>query len=153
MSRDLGPRDSREDQRDPAVSADRRLSTMTYKMAFFIGAWQIAALFPGISRDGIVTVGGMRRGIRRDDAVRYSFLLSAPAILAAGVFKLPDLMGPEGHGILGPVLLGSLLSFVGAYLSVRFLVRYFSEDKSLKPFGYYCLIAGIGSFLLILLGV
>jgi undecaprenyl pyrophosphate phosphatase UppP len=156
-ARDLDPRerdfDSRGAERDPAVAADRRLATMTYKMAIFIGAYQILALLPGISRDGIVTVGGMRKRLRRDDAVRYSFLLSAPAILAAGLLKLPDLAGPQGHGILGPVIVGSILAGIGAYFSLKFLMKYFSEDKSLKPFGYYCLIAGIGSFVLLLLHV
>ena len=55
------------------------------------------------------------------------------------------MFGPLGNGIHGPVLAGSLLSFVGAYLSVRFLTRYFSEERSLNPFGIYCLIAGLGS--------
>jgi undecaprenyl-diphosphatase len=56
-----------------------------------IGAVQIFALLPGISRDGIVTVTGMARGLTREDAVRFSFLLSAPVILAAGVLKVAGL--------------------------------------------------------------
>ena len=64
---------------DPAVAADRRLSTMGYKRAVLVGAAQILALLPGISRDGIVTVTGMWRGLTRQDAVRFSFLLSAPS--------------------------------------------------------------------------
>src|SRR6185437_10619595 len=66
---------------DPAVQADRRLSTMGYKRAVIVGTFQVLALFPGISRDGIVTVAGMWRGMSRQDAVRFSFLLSAPVIL------------------------------------------------------------------------
>jgi undecaprenyl-diphosphatase len=50
-----------------------------------------------------------------------------------------------GKGIHGPVLVGSLLAAIGAYLSIRFLTRYFSEERSLNPFGIYCLVAGIGS--------
>jgi undecaprenyl-diphosphatase len=130
---------------DPAVAADRRLATMTYLQAVIVGAAQILALMPGISRDGMVTVTGMSRGLRREDAVRYSFLLSAPVILAAGVLKVPDLTGPMGKGIHGPVLVGSLIAGVAAFLSIRFLTKYFSEDKSLNPFGIYCLIAGLGS--------
>jgi undecaprenyl pyrophosphate phosphatase UppP len=130
---------------DPAVAADRRLSTMGYKRAVIVGAAQILALLPGISRDGIVTVTGMWRGLDRKDAVRFSFLLSAPVILAAGALKAKDLTGPLSAGIHGPILVGSLISGVGAYLSLRFLMRYFSEDKSLNPFGIYCLIAGLGS--------
>jgi undecaprenyl-diphosphatase len=128
-----------------AVAADRRLSLMGYGKALLIGSAQIAALLPGISRDGIVTVTGMLRGVPREDAVRFSFLLSTPVILAAGVLKVPDLTGSLGNGIRGQVLAGSLLAFVGAYLSVRFLTRYFAKDRPLTPFGIYCLLAGLGS--------
>jgi undecaprenyl-diphosphatase len=130
---------------DPAVAADWRLSTMGYKQALVVGAAQILALLPGISRDGMVTVTGMWRGLRREDAVRFSFLLSAPVILAAGVLKVPDLTGPMAKGMHGPVLVGSLIAGVSAFLSIRFLTKYFSEDKSLNPFGIYCLVAGLGS--------
>ena len=130
---------------DPAVAADRRLSTIGYKRAVFIGAAQILALLPGISRDGIVTVAGMGRGLTRQDAVRYSFLLSAPVILAAGALKASDLTGPISKGMHGPIIVGSIIAGLGAYLSIRFLTKYFSEDKSLNPFGWYCIIAGLGS--------
>jgi undecaprenyl-diphosphatase len=70
-------------------------------------------------------VTGVFRGLTRQDAARYSFLLPAPVILAAGVLTVPDLMGPLGKGIGGQVLAGGLLSGIGAYLSVRFLVRCF----------------------------
>ncbi len=123
---------------------------MGFGRALLIGTSQIAALLPGISRDGVVTVTGMLRGISREDAVRFSFLLSTPVILAAGVLKIPDLTGPLGNGIRGQVLAGSLLAFVGAYLSVRFLTRYFAKDRPLTPFGIYCLLAGLGSLIYLL---
>jgi undecaprenyl-diphosphatase len=133
-----------------AIAADRRLSVMGFGRALLIGTSQIAALLPGISRDGVVTVTGMLRGISREDAVRFSFLLSTPVILAAGVLKVPDLTGPLGNGIRGQVLAGSLLAFVGAYVSVRFLTRYFAKDRPLTPFGIYCLLAGLGSLIYLL---
>ena len=71
-------------------------------------------------------------------------------ILAAGVLKLPDLAGPLGDGIRGQVLAGSVLSFAGAYLSVRFLTRYFGQARSLRPFGLYCLAAGLFSLIFVL---
>ena len=86
----------------------------------------------------------MFRGLSHEDAARFAFLLATPVILAAGVLKIPDLFGPLGNGIRGQVLLASVLSGVGAYLSVRFLVRYF-QTRTLTPFGIYCLIAGLGS--------
>jgi undecaprenyl-diphosphatase len=60
------------------------------------------------------------------------------------VLKVPDLFGPLGAGIHGQVLAGSLLAGIGAYLSVRYLVRYFSRARSLTPFGIYCPVAGLG---------
>jgi undecaprenyl-diphosphatase len=146
-----GQRAVRQEETAAAIAADARLSLMGYAQAVLIGTAQVFALLPGISRDGIVTVTGMFRGMSREDAVRYSFLLSAPVILAAGMLKVPDLMGPLGNGIRPQILVGSLLSGVGAYLSVRFLVRYFRQDRPLTPFAIYCLVAGIGSLVFLVL--
>ena len=106
-----------------------------------IGTAQIAALCPGISRSGVTMATGLLRGLSHEDAARFSFLLSTPVILAAGVLKLGDLAGPLGDGVRPQILVGSVLSFVGAYLSVRFLTRYF-ENRSLRPFGIYCIAVG-----------
>ena len=132
-----------------AVESDRRIVRRCgWLGSFYLGASQILALLPGISRDGTVMVGGMFRGLSRQDAARFSFLLSAPVILAAGVLKIPDLTGPLGAGIRGQVLFGSLLSFVGAYLALRFLMRYFSDPKrTLTPFAIYCLVVGLAAFI------
>jgi len=132
-----------------AVESDRRITRRVgWLGALGLGASQILALLPGISRDGTVMVAGMFRGLSRQDAARFSFLLSAPVILAAGVLKIPDLTGPLGAGIRGPILFGSLLSFVGAYLALRFLMRYFSDPKrTLTPFAIYSLIVGLGCFI------
>jgi undecaprenyl-diphosphatase len=143
----VAPPLSRQEETEAAVLADRRLATMGFKQVVLLGASQILALLPGISRDGMVTVTGMFRGLSREDAVRFSFLLSAPVILAAGALKIPDLLGPLGNGIRGQVLVGSVLSFIGAYLSVRFLVRYFSKSRTLTPFAIYCMVAGLGSLI------
>lgn len=87
-------------------------------------------------------VAGMARGLSREDAARFSFLLATPVIFAAGALKVGDLMGPLGDGIRPQVLFGSVLSGVGAYLSVRYLTRYFA-GRSLRPFGTYCIAAGV----------
>ena len=143
-----GQRAVKQEQASLAVEADRRLTGLGFVAAFFLGAVQILALLPGISRDGIVMVSGMFRGLSRQDAARFSFLLSAPVILAAGVLKIPDLTGPLAAGIRGQVLFGSLLSFIGAYLALRFLVRYLSNPaRTLTPFAIYCLAAGLGAFI------
>jgi undecaprenyl-diphosphatase len=134
----------REAEYSLAIESDQRLSTQGYLSAFLIGTAQILALLAGISRDGVAMVAGMFRGLSREDAARFAFLLATPVILAAGVLKVPDLMGPLGNGIRGQVLVGSVLSGVGAYLSVRFLVKYF-RTRTLTPFGIYCIVVGVGS--------
>jgi undecaprenyl-diphosphatase len=140
-----GQRALKQHQAGLAVESDRRLTGVGWAGAFVLGAAQILALLPGISRDGIVMVGGLFRGLSRQDAARFSFLLSAPVIFAAGVLKIPDLTGPLGAGIHGQVLFGSILSGVGAYLALRFLMRYFSDPKrTLTPFAIYSLIVGLG---------
>ena len=143
-----GQRALKQQQATLAVESDQRLVRLGWMNAFLLGAAQILALLPGISRDGIVMVSGMFRGLSRQDAARFSFLLSAPVILAAGVLKIPDLTGPLGAGIRGQVIFGSALSFIGAYLALRFLVRYFSNPaRTLTPFAIYCLVAGAGCFI------
>jgi undecaprenyl-diphosphatase len=126
------------------IQADRRLASMSYAQAVVVGSAQVLALLAGISRDGVTIVAGMARGLSREDAARFAFLLATPVILAAGALKIPDLLGPLGHGIGGQILLGSVASGVGAYLSVRFLLRYL-RTRTLTPFGIYCLIAGLAS--------
>ena len=132
----------RQEELVQAIQADERLSRMGYLRAVIIGASQIFALLAGISRDGITMVTGMSRGLSREDAARFAFLLATPVILAAGVLELPKLTGPEGHGIHGQILLGSILSGVGAYVSVRFLMRYF-QTRTLTPFAIYCFAFGL----------
>ena len=127
-----------------AVATDRRLAAEGYWRGTVIGTAQIFALFAGISRDGVVMAAGMFRGLTRQDAARFSFLLSAPVIAAAGVYKIGDLLGPDGKGILGQTLLASVFAGVGGYLSVRFLVRYL-RTRTLTPFAIYCLVLGLGS--------
>ena len=123
------------------AAIDVRLGELSWPTALLIGTSQIGALFAGISRSGIAMSTGLLRGLTNEDAARFSFLLSTPVILAAGVLKLGDLAGPLGDGVRPQILVGSLLSFIGAYLSVRFLTRYF-ENRSLRPFGIYCIAVG-----------
>jgi undecaprenyl-diphosphatase len=141
-----GQRAVRQAEISQAVQADRRLTAVGLLEALIIGSSQILALLAGISRDGVAMVTGMFRGLSREDAARFAFLLATPVILAAGVLKVPDLTGSLGNGIRGQILVGSLLSGVGAYLSVRFLVRYF-QTRTLTPFAIYCVVFGLGSII------
>jgi len=124
------------------ASGDRRLDTLEFREAGVIGVAQVLALFAGISRSGITMVAGLVRGLDHEDAARFSFLLATPVILAAGVYKLPDLLGPNGDGVQGQILAGSIAAALAAYASVRFLSRYFTT-RTLLPFAAYCLIAGL----------
>jgi len=119
----------------------RELDTLDFREAGVVGTAQTLALLAGISRSGVTMVAGLARGLNHEDAARFSFLLATPVILAAGVYKLPDLLGSNGAGIRGQILVGSLVAGMAAYVSVRFLVRYFTA-RTLTPFGLYCLVAG-----------
>jgi len=132
------------------TASDRRLARLTVKEAMLIGGAQSLALLPGISRSGITIVGGLLRGLRHDDAARFAFLLATPVILGAGVYKIPSLLEPANHDVLGPALVGSLVAGIAAYLSVRFLTSYF-ETRTLTPFAVYCVIAGFGSLAYLML--
>ncbi len=122
-------------------SGGRKLETLTFGEAFFIGCTQIGALFAGISRSGITMVGGLMRGLDHEDAARFVFLLATPIILGAGLYKVPDLAGPLGDGIRSQAFVGAIVAAVAAYLSTKFLVRFF-ETRTLTPFGIYCLAFG-----------
>ena len=124
------------------VASERRsLVDLDYREAGVIGLFQTFALLAGISRSGITMVAGLLRGLDHEDAARFSFLLATPVILAAGVLKLPVLAGSAGDGIRGQVVVGAIAAGIAAYLSVRFLVRYF-ETRTLLPFAIYCLVVG-----------
>ena len=128
--------------RDPGRVGRRELDSLEFREAGAIGIAQVFALLAGISRSGITMVAGLVRGLDHEDAARFSFLLATPIILAAGIYKLPDLLGPNGEGVRLQVLAGSIAAAIAAYVSVRFLSRYFTT-RTLTPFAIYCLLAGI----------
>jgi undecaprenyl-diphosphatase len=130
---------------DEETASDRRLAGQSWRQATLIGAAQILALLPGISRSGATMGAGLLRGLSHEDSARFAFLLATPVIAAAGVLKLPELAGPTGHGVLGQVLAGSLVAGIAAYVSLRFLTRYF-ETRTLNPFAIYCVVAGLAGF-------
>jgi undecaprenyl-diphosphatase len=129
----------------------RRLDTLEYREAGIIGVSQTAALIAGISRDGIAMVAGLVRGLDNEDAAKFAFLLATPIILAAGIYKIPDLLGSNGNGVRGQVLVGSIVTFFVSLLSVRYLMRYF-KTRNLIPFGVYCLVFGAFMTLFIVSG-
>jgi undecaprenyl-diphosphatase len=119
----------------------RELDTLEYREALVVGVAQSSALVAGISRDGVTMGAGLARGLDHSDSARYAFLLATPLILAAGIFKLPDLLGHLGTGIRGQALVACISAAVTAVFTVGLLVRYF-KTRTLMPFAIYCLIFG-----------
>lgn len=128
-------------RRDPTLEASRFRTTeeMSFWSAALVGVCQVFALFPGISRSGATMAGGLVAGLRHEEALRFSFLLATPIILAAGLLELPSLAGTPG---VGAMLLGGVVAGLVAYASARFLIRYFRFGR-LDPYAYYCVALGI----------
>jgi undecaprenyl-diphosphatase len=126
---------------ETAVPGRRTLEGLGFREAGIVGLFQTFALLAGISRAGITMAAGLLRGLDHEDAAKFSFLLATPVIAAAGLLKLPSLAGPAGAHIHGQVVAGFLAAGIAAFVSVRFLTRYFST-RTLTPFAVYCLIAG-----------
>jgi undecaprenyl-diphosphatase len=123
---------------------EHALARVGYISAAVIGAAQALALLAGISREGVAMVGGLFRGLTNENALRFSFLLSTPVILAAGVLKIPDLLGTLGNGIRAQVIVGSLAAAASSLFAIIFLSRYF-RTRTLIPFAVYSLTFGFVS--------
>ena len=121
------------------------LESLTVRQAAVIGVSQIFALIPGFSRSGFTMGAGLGLGLARDAAAEFSFLLGVPIILAATVLELPKLF--HNHAQLTFALLGGVLTGIAAYLSIRFLMRFFDNGQRLTVFGGYCAILGAVSLL------
>ena len=126
----------------------RPLSSLTWKEAIVIGLAQALALIPGISRSGVTMVAGLGIRLSHEDAARYSFLLGTPLIGAAALLEVPQLFGQSAY-VLTLILIGMVVSGIAAFLSTRFLLKYF-ETGRLNPFAYYCVGAGVLSLILFL---
>jgi undecaprenyl-diphosphatase len=127
---------------------NRRLASLTATDAFVIGCWQCTALIPGISRSGATIVGGLLRGIDHQGSAHFSFLIATPIILGATVLEMPKLLhATVAPGVFGLAAMAAVVSGITAWLSTWFLMRYFSrhDEWALNPFGYYCIVAGLGA--------
>jgi undecaprenyl-diphosphatase len=119
--------------------------------ALVIGALQAVAVLPGISRAGATVTAGLGRGLDRDLAARFAFLLSIPAILGAVVFKLDELVNLLDTSFT-PVLAGVAASAVTGWLAIAIMMRVIRRGR-LLPFALYCMIAGsLGLYLGVMTG-
>lgn len=130
---------------DKLSRGNKTLDEMKPKNAFLIGLCQAVALLPGISRSGSTITGGLLNGLNRPDAVRFSFLLSMPAILGAAVLKLPDLFrDAPGGKTLAVYFVGAAVSAVVGICAIK-LLSYISKKSNFKIFSYYCFAVGIAA--------
>lgn len=134
---------ARHEEDDPGYIGVERL---TIRTALIVGACQIAALFPGISRSGVTMAAGLVAGLRHEEAARFAFLLATPIILSAGLLEVPNLSGGASTLAIGAG--AAVLAGVLSYLSARFLLRYLRVGR-LDPFAYYCAALGAAGLVFI----
>lgn len=109
----------------------RGFEDLTMKDAVVMGLWQCLALIPGVSRSGGTISGGLLLNLDREVATRFSFLLAIPAVLASGLFSLPDAFDPQaGQAASGlQLLVGSGIGFVVGYISIAWLLKFVSNHS------------------------
>ena len=117
------------------------LGELTLKDALIYGFAQALALVPGVSRSGATISAGLFLGYERAAAARYAFLLAIPAVVASGLYKLPDALAEGGPG-LPLTLLATAFAFVTGYASIAWLLRYVSTHSYL-PFVVYRILLGL----------
>jgi undecaprenyl-diphosphatase len=132
-------------------AADVRLARLSFRQAALVGLSQAAALVPGISRSGVSMGGGLMAGLSNEDAARFAFLLATPIIGAAAVLKLPKLLGSAGDGIRGPAFVAAVCAGLTTFFAVKYLLKLF-ETSSLRPFGIYCIAAGLACLAIFAVG-
>jgi undecaprenyl-diphosphatase len=118
------------------------VETISWWDAIIIGVFQALAIFPGISRSGATIAAGLFRGLTREAAARFSFLLSLPAILGAALVSLPDV---PPNADWGGMLLGAAAAAVTGFAAIAFLLRYL-RTRSMWPFTIYCVVASAVTF-------
>jgi undecaprenyl-diphosphatase len=131
------------------ASHRRTLADMTWRDGILIGLWQALALVPGSSRSGTTMTGGLGLGLRREDAARYSFLLSIPATTLAGVFELKHLVQASSRPSTAALVVGTLVAFVSGWASIAGLLAYL-RTRTMRVFIVYRIALGL--LLLVLLG-
>ena len=121
----------------------RDITTITWLDSLLIGIGQAVAICPGVSRSGATISVGMFRGLTRESAARFSFILSVPIIAGAWLMQMVKLVGQGGLSAEAPLLLvGFVSAAVCGYASIRLLLAYLRK-RPLYPFSFYCVVVGI----------
>lgn len=125
--------------------------SMNWKEALGIGLFQVLAIFPGVSRSGSTIGGGIFLNFKRKEAARFSFLMSIPVMIGAGVFSIPDLLQiPDLNNFLPSMTIGFLTAMIIGYISIHWLLKYLT-NHSMKGFAVYCAAAGLVGLIITLL--
>jgi undecaprenyl-diphosphatase len=125
------------------ASHQRTLADMRWSDGILVGVWQALALIPGASRSGTTITGALSLGLRREDAARYSFLLSIPATTLAGVFELKHLLEATERPSAVALWTGTLVAFVSGMAAIAWLLRFLRTHSTLLFVGYRVALGGL----------
>jgi undecaprenyl-diphosphatase len=129
---------------DKYLLTNKSIVQLTFGNSLVIGLAQVLALIPGVSRSGITIIAGLSQKLKREQAARFSFLLSIPAVFAAGTKKTLDLYQSQmiGSADFIVLLIGFLTSAIIGYLCIKYFLK-FLQNHSLKIFAYYRVVLGL----------
>jgi undecaprenyl-diphosphatase len=130
-----------------AATRKRVFDSIVMRDVIIIGCAQALALIPGVSRSGITLLAAMALGLQRDAAARFSFLLSVPAVAAAGIFELPSVLKAKDISG-GALMIGLLAAAISGYASIYWLLR-FLRTRTTFPFVAYRVVLGVAIFALL----
>jgi len=117
------------------------MNQITFGTSLLIGISQVLAIIPGVSRSGVTMTTGLLRGVTREGAARFSFLLSTPIIFGAAMVKLPGIIS-NSSGITANFMIGTVVSCIAGLASIGFLLRYI-QTKNFLPFAWYRFVLGV----------
>ena len=118
---------------DKYAKHNKDIKNISIKDALLIGLSQAVAIIPGVSRSGATMTTGLALGLSREQAARFSFLLSTPIIFGAAIFKIPELFA---SGVTMPILVGILAAALSGYLAIKYMLK-FIQKVGYAPFFYY----------------
>ncbi len=128
---------------DKAGSKKREFKQIGWTEAMFVGVAQAISLIPGVSRSGVTISAGLFRGLNRQAATRFSFMLSTPATIGAAALSVKDLMESSSEGNLLVFIVGTILAAIVGWLAIKFLLQFIAKN-SFNLFVWYRIVLAIG---------